>query len=95
MYEFNLTTLIGFLAALLKLAGGALALDPNAFDVALRVAFSPMPIVAVILMLVSRRGKMNGPRWPPGWASRSAPCWSWPTGPTWPASKASARFIPT
>ena len=35
--HFNLTTLIGFLAALVKLAGGALAFDPNAFDVALHV----------------------------------------------------------
>ena len=34
---------------------------------ALGVAFSPAPIIAVILMMVSRKGKVNGPLFALGW----------------------------
>jgi len=39
----------------------------DSLPLALGVAFSPMPIVAVILMLVSRKGKVNGPLFVLGW----------------------------
>jgi len=39
----------------------------DSLPLALGVAFSPMSIVAVILMLVSRKGKVNGPLFVLGW----------------------------
>ena len=41
----------------------------NILPLALGVAFSPVPIIAVILMMVSRKGKVNGTLFVLGWFS--------------------------
>ena len=57
-----------------KAIGGSLPL-------AVGIALSPVPIIAVVLMLTSRRAKVNGPvfvlGWLEAWASSAPSSWPW------------------
>ena len=42
------------------------------------VALSPVPIIAVALMLATPKGRVNGPAFLAGWIARASWCWEPP-----------------
>lgn len=44
----------------------------GSLPLAVAIAVSPVPIIAVVLILTSRRAKVNGPAFIAGW-----PAWAW------------------